>query len=167
MRNIGVWIVALAALFLCSCRSGEPIEESTCSLAGHWRAHEERVGGDCLPDRATASSVVFDMSELDMTEEGSLWKLDLSRGGTSLESCSGVPSDDRCRLEMTCSATLDGGRIDYAFSLEFAGTGALSGSNVLTFITDDGEECQAHFTLAGERVSPEELEGTLEGGATP
>lgn len=160
MRRTGVvWMMGLGAMLTLSCRSGESgIQESTCSPAGHWLAQEERVGGDCLPDRAPEESVVLDVEGLDMTEGSRVWRFDLTRGDGRLESCSGTPSENQCRLEMTCEGDINEERVDYVLTLDLTPSGALSGSSILTLSGTPADECRARFGLRGERVSPLELE---------
>ena len=106
--------------------------------------------------------MVLDVTKLEMTEQGSLWGIHVSRDGQKLESCSGT-TGDACRFEITCDRTVDDQRIDYAIAIEVTEAGNLSGSNVLTLTSGGGEKCEAHFILDGERISPRELEPTQEG----
>lgn len=170
MQRTIVWTLYLVgALMVFSCRGSEPdtqdpqeqqadVQDIRCTPAGHWRIQEQRVGGSCVPDRVPGQSIVLDVEELEMTEQGQLWRFELTRGDEPLETCSGVPSDDRCAVELTCSGGMGEEEAQYALTLELSPSGSLSGSGVLTLRSPEGDECQAELTLEGEQVSPAELE---------
>lgn len=157
-------ILCFGGIFvLSSCQEGTDAgsEEVVCEPFGHWRAVESRAAGDCAPDRTPESMVTLEIGKLDMAEQDALWSFELARGGVRLESCSGVPSTDHCRIEITCSGGDDEDELDFALTVNLTKEGSLTGSNVLTLHPAEGDECQAEFTLEGEQVSPLELESSL------
>lgn len=165
MQRTVVWISCFMGIYaLCGCQgqgndAASEHDEAVCAPSGRWQAVEERVGGDCGPDRLPESMITIDVSELDMTEEDALWRLEVTRGDRRLESCSGVPSENQCRIEITCSSgNLGEDRASYALNINLTGEGDLSGSNILTLAPVEGDECQANFSLEGEFVSPPEIE---------
>jgi hypothetical protein len=112
-----------------------------------------------------AESVTIELEELDTldgSDEAAAWQFEVARDGVRLESCSGVLSEDRCRIEIACRRDIDDRKSDYALTLELNELGAVEGSSVLTFAFERGETCQAEFRLDGERVSPLELERAQE-----
>ena len=101
----------------------------------------------------TAASVDIEVDERDMSAGDDMWPLRVSRAGKPFRSCSGVPSDDHCGLEITCSGDMGDDRLSYALTLELGETGTLEGSSVVTVTGESGGACQAQFQLEGEHVS--------------